>query len=569
MLQVVLLDGYIDEPTCLGVPPYISPYPRYLAGVIWDFDKKAQIVYLTVDQLRNDSSLLTILAKSDMIIVIAGMAVPGRYLGGYPVSPRELISFFEKINKPIKVLTGPAAHFGFGFSGGKKAIDVSYVHEVFDIIIAGDGEIVIQQLLKNNLETSSICPSLCRKDQTQIFIPSVKGARIVQQHPNFPGYLIAEIETYRGCPRTLVGGCSFCSEPSKGLPLFRSIKEIIGEIEALYASGVRHFRLGSQPCIFSYMANGVGQSEFPKPNPKALKLLFQGIRAVAPALQTLHIDNANPGVLARYPEECKIIAKTIVQYHTPGDVAALGMESADPIVIKDNNLKATPKEVMKAIKLLNEVGSGRGSNGMPELLPGLNFLVGLKGETKKTFDLNFFFLKQVYDSGLLLRRINLRQVIPIPDTPLFKIGLKNVKKHKHEFKQFKTKVREHIEKPMLLKIVPKHTKLLNIYSEMYKGNVTFGRQLGSYPLLVGIVGKYPLHQYYNAKIIDYGYRSVTALPYPLDINTVSLETLSAIPGIGKKRAARILRNRPYSSIQEILRSLDEPKIGEELVPLLQ
>jgi len=569
MLQVVLIDGYVDEPTCLGVPPYISPYPRYLAGVIWDFDKKAQIVYLTIDQLRNDRSLFTILAKSDMIIVIAGMAVPGRYLGGYPVSPRELIYFFEKINKPIKVLTGPAAHFGFGLSGGKKAIDVSYVHEVFDIIITGDGEIVVQQLLKNKLESSSICPSLCRKDQTQISIPSIKGARIVQQHPNFPEYLIAEIETYRGCPRTFVGGCSFCSEPSKGLPLFRSIKEIISEIEALYTSGVRHFRLGSQPCIFSYMANGVGELEFPKPNSKALKLLFQGIRAVAPALQTLHIDNANPGVLARYPQECKIIAKTIVHYHTPGDVAAFGMESADPIVIKDNNLKATPEEVLKAIKLLNEVGSGQGSNGMPELLPGLNFLVGLKGETKKTFDLNFSFLKQVYDSGLLLRRINLRQVIPIPDTPLFKIGLKNVKKHKHEFRQFKIKVREHIEKPMLSRIVPKHTKLLNIYTEIHKGNVTFGRQLGSYPLLIGIAGRYPLHKYYNVKIIDYGYRSVTALPYPLDINTVSLETLSAIPGIGKKRAARILRQRPYSSIQEILHSLDDPKIGEELVPLLQ
>ena len=35
-------------------------------------------------------------------------------------------------------------------------------------------------------------------------------------------------------------------------------------------------------------------------------------------------------------------------------------------------------------------------------------------------------------------------------------------------------------------------------------------------------------------MVDYGYRSVTAIPYPLDSNTVSQETLEAIPGIGKK-----------------------------------
>ena len=32
--DALILDGYVDEPTCLGVPPYISPYVRYLAGVL-------------------------------------------------------------------------------------------------------------------------------------------------------------------------------------------------------------------------------------------------------------------------------------------------------------------------------------------------------------------------------------------------------------------------------------------------------------------------------------------------------------------------------------------------------
>lgn len=38
---------------------------------------------------------------------------------------------------------------------------------------------------------------------------------------------------------------------------------------------------------------------------------------------------------------------------------------------------------MKAIKILNKIGSKRGINGMPYLLPGINILFGLKGENKK------------------------------------------------------------------------------------------------------------------------------------------------------------------------------------------
>jgi radical SAM superfamily enzyme with C-terminal helix-hairpin-helix motif len=200
------------------------------------------------------------------------------------------------------------------------------------------------------------------------------------QHPFFPRYVITEIETYRGCPRSIVGGCSFCSEPLKGRPDFRSIADIHEEIAALYDAGVRHFRLGNQPCIFSYLARGAGEVEFPQPNPEALEKLFHGIRRIAPALETLHIDNANPGIIARYPEECRRIAKSIIRYHTPGDVAALGVESADPVVITRNKLKATADEALSAVRLLNEVGSTRGANGLPELLPGLNFVFGLDGK---------------------------------------------------------------------------------------------------------------------------------------------------------------------------------------------
>ncbi|MBN2599374.1 MAG: radical SAM protein, partial [Candidatus Thermoplasmatota archaeon] len=354
-----------------------------------------------------------------------------------------------------------------------------------------------------------------------------------------------------------------------GPPSFRAVNDICTEVAALYTAGVRHFRIGNQPCIFSYMAKDAGKQEFPQPNPEALHQLFQGIRTAAPDARTLHIDNANPGILARYPQECKQIAHSIIQYHTAGDVAALGVESVDPVVIKKNNLKATADEVLDAIKLLNEVGSQRGANGLPELLPGLNFVFGLDGETKKTFNLDYEFLTKISKSNLLLRRINIRQVIPIPGTRMAQIGEKNIRKHKAEFQRFKRLVRHTIERPLLERLVPPRTLLKAVYTETYEGKLTFARQLGSYPLLIGIPGVHPLHRFYDVKIVAYGYRSLTAVPFPLDVNTAPRETLEAIPGVGRKRAIRILAKRPFHTKTELIDALDDPLVAQTIAEYLQ
>jgi radical SAM superfamily enzyme with C-terminal helix-hairpin-helix motif len=232
--------------------------------------------------------------------------------------------------------------------------------------------------------------------------------------------------------------------------------------------------------------------------------------------------------------------------------------------MKQNNLKVSADEAYEAVELLNEIGSQRGPNGLPELLPGLNFVFGLIGETKRTFQLDFEFLKKIYDQGLLVRRINLRQVIPIPGTKMAEVGERNVRRHKSEFQRFKRRVRETIERPMLIRLVPPGTLLTDLYAELYEGKLTFARQLGSYPLLVGIPGVLPLHRFYDAKVVDYGYRSITAVPYPLDINTAQRETIEAIPGIGKKRGIRILAKRPFHTRQELIDSLDDPTVARTI-----
>jgi radical SAM superfamily enzyme with C-terminal helix-hairpin-helix motif len=77
---------------------------------------------------------------------------------------------------------------------------------------------------------------------------------------------------------------------------------------------------------------------------------------------------------------------------------------------------------------------------------------------------------------------------------------------------------------------------------------------------MGIPYKVPLETFLNLVITDYGYRSATGIVTPFKINLEPMSALTALPGIGKKRAVRIFRNRPYKTLNHIQNVLDDPEI---------
>ncbi len=554
--KILILDGYTDEPAGLGVPPYIDVYPRYIAGAIWAVDKSINIRYMTVDQARSNlHGFLREANNYDLVVVIAGVTVPGKYLGGTPIRLKELDQWFRIITNPLKLLVGPAARFGIGEIGGRVAKLPKHVEANFDFIVKGDSELFVHELIAFGPERAD--PNKVREGYHEIEDFIRLGTKIVTQHPNYSYNLIAEIETFRGCPRWITGGCSFCIEPLYGEPNQRRIEDVVKEIELLYSFGVKHFRIGRQPDLFVYHAKGIGEVEFPKPNPEAIRKLFYGIRCVAPNLETLHIDNVNPGTVCHHPIESREIAKIIIEYHTPGDVAAMGIESADPKVVKLNNLKVYPDEAFEAIRIINEVGARRGWNGLPELLPGVNFVYGLIGETKETYILNLEFMKKVLNAGLMVRRINIRQVLAFPYTRMWNYGDSIIKKHKEFFKIYKQRMREEVDLPMLKRIVPIGTVLKKVFTETYKDKSTLARQVGSYPLLTEIPFKLKLRKWINVVIIGYGYRSVTGLPCPFNINTLPTRVLRMLPGVSREKLIFILRNRPFKDIKQLHQIIDK------------
>jgi len=208
---------------------------------------------------------------------------------------------------------------------------------------------------------------------------------------------------------------------------------------------------------------------------------------------------------------------------------------------------------MDDIEILNWVGGIGGRNGMPELLPGLNFIQGLKGETKETFDLNFQFLQRLLDSDLKVRRINIRQVMAFPGTPMWREERKN--NYHNQFLKFKDKVRKQIDFPMLNRVVPVGTVLKDVLCEVHDG-ITFGRQLASYPLLIGIPSKLTLGRFIDVTVTGHGQRSITGIPYPLDINNADPGLISQLPGVGKKRTTSIVKGRPYKDQHELFGKIE-------------
>lgn len=151
----------------------------------------------------------------------------------------------------------------------------------------------------------------------------------------------------------------------------------------------------------------------------------------------------------------------------------------------------------------------------------------------------------------MVRRINIRQVMAFDGTDMSDTGADIARDHKQLFKTYKTEVREEIDRPMLRRVAPAGTVLPNVHLEYHQDGRTFGRQLGTYPLLVGIPGERELGKTIDVAVVDHGYRSVTGVPYPLDFNEASMDELTAIPGIGRSTAGDIVVNRPYADAADV------------------
>lgn len=569
-VKVCIVDCYSDEPAGLGVPPYLGTTPRYVFGAallagsepyyvnIDDMRAFWHECYDAINLTRNPQETGRVFERADLVVVLGGVHTPGKYLRANPGVPKEMRRIVQHSRAPVYV-GGPVAE---GTMGGGRSLrsDRESLGDPTGVI-EGDPEAFIYDLLSGRAEPGA-ARYRCYEELDRF---ASAGAALLSQIGARPD-LVCEVETSRGCARAVVGGCSFCSECSRfGLPQFREASGIVSEIRRLRSFGARNVRLGRQSCFFSYQAAGIGDLEVPVPNPAAIEALLSACSKLG--LNSLHIDNVNPGVLAKHPTESERIARSIARHCTPGNVAALGMETADPEVVKRNNLKALPEDCLLAVELICRRGAEIGWNGQPLFLPGINFVLGLPGETEETYAMNLAFLRTIKERGLLLRRVNIRKVIPVPGTPLWGAKWRQTAMRR-KAKGFVDRVRSEIDRPMLEKVYPRGTVLKGLVAEVQKGRTAFCRFPGSYPIVVGVEDRPEPREVLDAIVVGHGSRSLTALRFPVDINACHPRILASLPEVGAKRAARIALCRPIRSRQDVERALGRDAPSREAVDLI-
>ncbi|EHM10055.1 putative Fe-S oxidoreductase [Thermanaerovibrio velox DSM 12556] len=548
----LIIDGYVDEPACFGVPPYISPYVRYCAGVFMSHG--FEVIYLTVDQIRQEKAD-HLIRSAEVTVVIAGLTVPGRYRGGSPMTLKELKGLSEIPRRGAMIVGGPIGS-GYALKGGDAALDVSKILDV-DCIATGDPEAVLDLWIRTKEMTHD-----AKRDYGTLAKWAEAGAQVVKMHPMYP-LIIAELELSRGCDRT-DGRCSFCVEGLKAREE-RSPDSVAAEVRCLAIAGVKAFRFGRCANVLTY-----GGTLTPKgwmPSPDGLRSLYSSVRSAAPDIKVLHMDNGNPKTIATFPDKSFEALKVIASYNTPGDTISLGLESLHPQVVLQNNLKVFFDQALEAVRIVNLAGGTRPfQNSMPSLLPGLNFLIGLPGENKETINENRRFLEKLLSEGLSVRRINIRRPMTFKSTPLGAVDSSAMKGIRdRDYKAFKDWVRSEVDPVMFSRVAPEGTIIRDVICEERLGNLIFGRPLGSYPPLLGITSSTLKEgDTTDVTVTGAGPRSLSGIPWPLDINNCSQQELQGIPGIGKARAMRLILNRPIAGLEQFKAVLDDPGLADKV-----
>ena len=551
------VDGYEDEPAAIGVPNYLGFHIRYICGVLES--RGIPYTYMTIDQWRlyhkeslsvpeARASLRGELSGLDGAVILAGAIVPGKYVRGTPISRKELDEVLSIIPSPSPVLCGGWAIRHWRYDGWTPLRSNLFC-------AVQDTDATLDHFISTgNWEHRKRTP-----EQWSRWALSGASSKAVTEHPDLitqdgrAGPLTYEIELYQGCVR-FKRGCRFCIEPKKGLPLWRTENDVLSEITAALDSGVVNVRVGGATDIYTYKAEGVEDLEYPIPNPEPIAKVLHRAREDE-RLQILHVDNANPSIVAENLEPSTEITKTLVETLSDGAVLSFGLESADPEVHEQNWLNCDSEQLKTAIRHINEFGRKKGDRGLPKLLPGLNFIAGLKGETEESYQMNLQLLRTLSSEGLWLRRINIRQVEGQ--------GFQEVPEK--AFKEFKQEVRNEIDSPLLQEMLPTGAILRDVWWEAQddrirrpeqvldskysdedirgKPGITFGRQIGAYPILVGVPYRIPLETSSDIMITGHGKRSITGVELGLDVNTATQHQLQAIPGISSKGAWRLLSAR--------------------------
>jgi len=414
----------------------IGAGPRLLAGIMEKNNLEVNIRRVEDFLLKQD-----ITALESKLFLISAMSVD-------EIAVRKAINLIKKEKKKSTIIVG-----------GPIVSDTNIASKLqFDIGVIGEGEIILDNLVKTDFQISSFLESeevktnithqkrgetifFKKKSHSSseifnVFFPSIERIK------DYPDYWFSRVyvEVVRGCsnhfrgeivqqaggcsncgncdsidtifssecPEDIPPGCGFCSVPHTfGGPISRKIEIIEREVKALFEKGVRRIVL-SAPGFLDYYRNQDNKPIYSPTSPKVniekieeLLARLAKIRDQQDHICSISVENIKPALVNR--EVAEIFGK-----YLPNTSISIGCETFDEKHSSAIGRPSSPQQALNASKLLRD----------NKLHPQIYLIHSLPGETvnslKKT--------KEVVKSSLdnIADKITVYKYLPLPNSPFTK-----------------------------------------------------------------------------------------------------------------------------------------------------
>ena len=131
------------------------------------------------------------------------------------------------------------------------------------------------------------------------------------------------------------------------------------------------------------------------------------------------------------------------------------------------------------------------------MLPGINIIYGLEGQTDKTLEINLESFEKILNSGNWIRRVFVRKLT----SPYGEQFDNYTEQNLAEFAMWQSMINNNFSIPMLRQVFPDGLEIKHLRMEMYDGKDSILRQMATCPVRVIIENKkLVLDNFYTVKV---------------------------------------------------------------------
>jgi len=268
----------------------------------------------------------------------------------------------------------------------------------FDIVVYGEGEATIVELLERVLDEPHELPRVCgtawMEDSYVVLKRRLKPVDL-DKYPPFPYWRkrFGPIEIMRGC----TSACYFCQVSFMfGRPRYRSVYSVVEASQHMLKAGLLDLRFVAPNSLGYQSPDGI------KPNHSALEELLFKLKKLASSYGGRIFFGSFPSEVR--PDSVDRECAAILKRYVDNKRIIVGAQSGSEKILRYIHRGHTVEHVLNAVEILRDYG----------FVPEVDFIFGLPGEDEEDVNKTVSVMQKLASMGA---RIHAHTFMPLPGTP--------------------------------------------------------------------------------------------------------------------------------------------------------